>query len=97
MKIMSKLGAKQRDQLGNSEFGIPSERKYPLNDKSHAANAKARASEMANKGKISSSTEAKIDTKANKVLGKSEHGQKNVERVGERIGMGKNRGEIGRG
>ena len=37
-------------------------------DKSHAANAKARASEMEHKGKISKETEEKIDAKANKVL-----------------------------
>jgi hypothetical protein len=39
-------------------------------DKSHAANAKARAEQMENKGRISASTKAKIDKKANKVLGK---------------------------
>jgi hypothetical protein len=39
-----------------------------VENKSHAANAKARASEMANKGKISKSTEAKIDRKASAVL-----------------------------
>ena len=37
-------------------------------DKSHAANAKARASQMANKGILSKASEAKIDAKANKVL-----------------------------
>lgn len=50
-------------------FGLPGERKYPMPDKSHAANAKARASQQANKGAISRSTEAKIDAKANRVLG----------------------------
>jgi hypothetical protein len=49
---------------------MPGERKYPMPDKSHARNAKARASEMANKGKISESTKAKIDAKADRVLGK---------------------------
>jgi hypothetical protein len=38
-------------------------------DKSHAANAKARASQMVKKGKLSKSSEKKIDAKANKVLG----------------------------
>ena len=37
---------------------------------SHAANAKARASQMESAGKISSAEKAKIYTKANKVLGK---------------------------
>ena len=39
-------------------------------DKSHAANAKARAQQQYNKGALSKSTLAKIDAKANKVLGK---------------------------
>lgn len=44
------------------------DRSYPVNDKSHAANAKARASEMVNKGKLSKSSEEKIDSKADRVL-----------------------------
>jgi len=47
---------------------LPGARKYPINDKSHARNAKARASEMEHKGKIGKATENKIDAKANKVL-----------------------------
>jgi hypothetical protein len=67
---MAELKAKARNKLPKSEFGMPVERKFPVNDKSHARNAKARASEMANKGKISESTKASIDRKADKVLGK---------------------------
>lgn len=66
---MSKLKASTRNKLPKSEFGMPGERKYPMPDKSHAANAKARASQMEAKGKISKSTENKIDAKANRVLG----------------------------
>ena len=39
-------------------------------DKTHAANAKARASQAVNAGRMSKGTEEKIDTKANKKLGK---------------------------
>lgn len=67
---MAELKAKTRNKLPKSEFGMPGERKYPVPDKAHARNAKARASEMENKGKISESTKAKIDRKADKVLGK---------------------------
>ena len=67
---MAELKAKARNKLPKSELGMPGERKYPMPDKSHARNAKARASEMANKGKISESTKASIDRKADKVLGK---------------------------
>lgn len=65
---MAKLTTESRNKLKKSEFGMPGERKYPINDKSHAANAKARASQMEKKGKISESTKEKIDAKANKVL-----------------------------
>lgn len=67
---MSKLSTKARKEMPKKEFGLPGERKYPMPDKSHARNAKARASQAANSGRISKSTEAKIDRKADRVLGK---------------------------
>lgn len=67
---MSKLTTKERSKLPKSEFGLPGKRAYPMPDAAHAKNAKARASEMANKGKISESTKDKIDAKANKILKK---------------------------
>lgn len=68
---MARLNAKKRDAMPASMFGMPAERKYPMPDASHAANAKARASQAANAGRISRATEARIDAKANTVLGKS--------------------------
>lgn len=68
---MAKLHAGKRNKLPKSDFGMPGERKYPMPDKAHARNAKARASEMEHKGKISASTKAKIDAKANRKLGKA--------------------------
>ena len=67
---MSTLTAKARKAIPKSEFGLPGKRAYPMPDKSHAANAKARATQMVNAGKLSESSKAKIDAKANKVLGK---------------------------
>lgn len=67
---MAKLKAKRRNALPASSFGEPGSRKYPMPDKSHAANAKARATQMVKKGKLSSSAAAKIRAKANRVLGK---------------------------
>lgn len=67
---MAKLKAKTRNKLPKSDFGMPGERKYPMPDKSHAANAKARATQMVKKGKLSPSAKSKIDAKANKILGK---------------------------
>jgi hypothetical protein len=67
---MAELKAKARNKLPKSEFGMPGERKYPMPDRKHAANAKSRASQMEKAGKLSESSKAKIDAKANKVLGK---------------------------
>jgi len=68
---MAKLDARERKKLPKGDFGLPGKRAYPMEDKAHARNAKARASEMENKGKLSASAKAKIDAKADKVLGKS--------------------------
>ena len=54
-----------------SQFGLPEERKYPMPDKSHARNAKARAAQQEKKGTITATEEKKIDRKADRVLGKS--------------------------
>jgi hypothetical protein len=66
---MAKLTAAKRKKIPKSKFGMPGEKKYPMPDKAHAANAKARASQMVKKGKLSESSKEKIDVKANKVLG----------------------------
>jgi hypothetical protein len=56
--------------LPKKDFADPGKRAYPVPDASHAANAKARATQAVNAGRMSKSTEAKIDAKANKVIGK---------------------------
>lgn len=65
---MAKLTTKARNKLPASSFGEPGSRKYPMPDASHAANAKARASQQVAKGNLSKSAEAKIDAKANRKL-----------------------------
>ena len=70
---MAELTSKKRNSLKKSTFGLPSEKKYPMPDKAHAANAKARATQMVKAGKLSSSQKAKIVAKANKILGSSAH------------------------
>lgn len=67
---MADLSTKRRNSLPKSDFGEPGKRAYPMPDKSHARNAKARASEMERKGRISKSTEEKIDAKADRKLSK---------------------------
>lgn len=65
---MVKLTTKKRNSLPKSEFGEPESRKYPVDTKARAANAKARATQMVDKGKLSVSAKSKIYTKANKIL-----------------------------
>lgn len=67
---MAKLKSSTRNKLPSSDFGMPGERKYPMPDKAHAVNAKARATQMVKKGKLSPSTAAKIKAKADRKLGK---------------------------
>lgn len=67
---MGKLTSKERKNLPKSDFAVPGKRAYPMPDKAHAANAKARATQQVNKGNLSKSSEEKIDAKANKILGK---------------------------
>jgi hypothetical protein len=68
---MAKLSTKQRNALPKGDFAGP-DRSYPVNDKAHAKNAKSRASEMEHKGKLSPSSKAKIDAKADKILKRGE-------------------------
>ncbi len=67
---MAKLNAAARKALPKSSFGLPGKRAFPMPDASHAKNAKARASQAVNAGRMSKSTEAKIDAKADRKLGK---------------------------
>lgn len=67
---MGKLTAEDRKELPKKDFGEPGKRKYPMPDKSHAGNAKARATQAEKAGRMSKGEEEKIDAKANRVLGK---------------------------
>ena len=67
---MATLTEKKRDNMADSKFGLPDEHKYPMPDKSHAANAKARASQQVKKGNLTASEKKKIDSKADRILDK---------------------------
>ena len=67
---MATLSEKKRDKLKESTFGLPEERKYPMPDKSHAQNAKARASQQKDAGNLTASEKKRIDAKADKILDK---------------------------
>lgn len=65
---MADLSSKQRGHLKPSQFGLPGTKSYPIPDKSHAANAKARASEEFHKGRLTRNEELTIDKRADAVL-----------------------------
>jgi len=67
---MAELKTDDRKKLPKSEFAEPDKRKYPIEDKAHAGNAKARASQAVKAGRMSKTEEAKIDKKADAVLKK---------------------------
>lgn len=65
---MSKLRASHRNALPTNDFGLPGERKYPMPDKSHARNAKARASEEYKKGNLTKAEFDRINAMADRKL-----------------------------
>ena len=67
---MAKLTTARKKAEAKSDFGLPEERKYPMPDASHARNAKARASQMEDQGKLSAADKKKIDAKADRLLKK---------------------------
>lgn len=75
---MAVLKASTRNKLPNSAFGLPGERKYPMEklvngklrpDPGHAADAKGRATQQVKKGNLSEAAAARIRAKANRILG----------------------------
>lgn len=80
-EYMGRLTTAQRKRIPKSEFGLPAKKGksgqnaagrggYPMPDKTHARVAKAYASRFA-----SPSERARIDAKANRILGKGKKGK----------------------
>lgn len=67
---MARIKASRRKKLKKSQFGLPGSRKYPVDTKARARNAKARAAQQVKKGNLSKSSQRKINAKANRKLGK---------------------------
>lgn len=67
---MAELSTSARKKLPKSKFAEPDKRKYPIEDKPHARNAKARASQAVKAGRMSKAEQKKIDKKADAVLDK---------------------------
>jgi hypothetical protein len=68
---MAELKTKARNKLPAKDFAEPDKRAYPIEDKAHAQNAKARAGQAVKAGRMSKAEGAKIDKKADAVLKKS--------------------------
>lgn len=68
---MTRLKANTEKHLPKSQFGLPEERKYPMPDRQHAANAKARAAQQEARGALSGSAKKKIDHKADIILART--------------------------
>lgn len=72
---MAALTARRRRKLRKSQFASPkgsgtdrSKHQYPVHDRAHAINAKARATQAMKKGRMSRAQRNKIVAKANKTL-----------------------------
>ena len=67
------MTAKRRRSLPKSVFGLPGKRKYPMDTRGRAANAKSRASQQVGKS-ITEDQKAEIDAKADRILAKKRGG-----------------------
>jgi len=75
---MADLNAKKREKLPAKDFGLPEKAKtkdakkepgnYPMPDKAHARNAKARAAQQKKAGNLTQEELDRIDRKADKIL-----------------------------
>lgn len=68
--ILTKLNADDRNKLPAKDFAEPEKRTYPIEDKAHARNAKARATQAANSGRMSKAEQDEIGRRADAVLKK---------------------------
>jgi hypothetical protein len=73
---MAKLNAAARKKIKSSKFGIPPKDgkpgKYPMEDRGHAIDAEARATEELAKGHLSPEQAAHIRHEAKHVLGEAD-------------------------
>ena len=65
----SRRSSQRQRKSNRSAFAEPDKRAYPIEDKPHARNAKARASQQRKAGRLSKDEQERIDRKADKILG----------------------------
>jgi hypothetical protein len=66
---MAKLKAAQRNKLPSSVFGLPKQRKYPMEDRVHQIKAEEFATKEQRPGKLSPAQASRIRAKAKWLLG----------------------------
>lgn len=69
---MAVLTTNARKHMKPSTFGLPGQKKYPMPDKPHAGNAKARVSAALAEGKVTPAQAAEVRHKANQILGETD-------------------------
>ena len=67
---MAKLKAAARNKLTSSVFGLPKQRRYPMEDRTHQIKAEEFATKEEHAGKLSPAQAARIRAKAKRLLGK---------------------------
>ena len=67
---MAKLKAAARNKLPSSAFGLPGQRKYPMEDRTHQIKAEEFATKEQRAGKLSPAQASRIRAKAKRLLGK---------------------------
>ena len=75
---MADLSAKKRENLPTKDFGLPEKARtkdakkesgnYPMPDKAHARNAKARAAQQRKAGNLTKQEQERIDRNADKII-----------------------------
>jgi hypothetical protein len=78
VRAMAELDAKKREKIPTKEFGLPEKARtkdakkesgnYPMPDKAHARNAKARAAQQQQAGRLTKQERERIERKADKIL-----------------------------
>ena len=66
---MGKLKAAARNKLPSSAFGLPGQRKYPMEDRTHQIKAEEFATKEQRAAKLSPAQAARIRAKAKRLLG----------------------------
>lgn len=77
---MARLTAADRRRIPPSEYGLPKQKAYPIEDRGHAIDAKARATEEERRGDITPSQRDEIDHRADAMLARAKNPEHPIQR-----------------